>query len=175
MNVEKVILNPPFSSVQFSCSVVSDSLWPHGLQHARLPCPSPVPGACTCPSSRWCHPTILSSVILFSSCLQSFPASESFPRSQFFALGGQSIGVSALASVLLMNVQDWFPLGLTGLILQSLKCQGYNFGDYLRVTEQYFQTNGLAIAGRIDQRETREQIEPVRNCCPHPSRDEIKN
>ena len=87
---------------QFSCSVVSDSLWPHGLQHSRIPCPSPTPQACSipCPSSQWCHPTISSSVIPFSSQLQSFPASGSFPVSQFFALGGQSIGVSASASVL---------------------------------------------------------------------------
>ena len=98
-----------FSSVQSLSHV-----WPHGLQHARPPCPSPTPGACSnsCPSSWWCHPTIWSSVISFSSCLQSFPASGSFPMSQFFTLGGQSTGVSASASVLLMNIQDWFPLGL---------------------------------------------------------------
>ena len=110
------------SSVQFSCLVVSDSWWPHGLQHARLPCPSPTPRNCSdsCPSSQWCHPTILASVIPFSSCLQSFPASGSFSVSQFFASGGQSIGVSALASVLPVNIQDWLPLGWTGLIsLQS--------------------------------------------------------
>ena len=91
-------------SVQFSCSVISDSLRPHGLQHARLPCPSPTTGACSnsCPSSWWCHPTIPSSVIPFSSCLQSFPASGSFPMSWFFASGGQTIGVSASASVLPM-------------------------------------------------------------------------
>ena len=89
----------------------------HGLQHARLPCPSPTPKAClnSCPSSRWCHPTISSSVVPFSSHLQSFPASGSFPVSQFFASGGQSIGVSASASVLPVNIQDWFPLGWTGL------------------------------------------------------------
>ena len=96
-------------SVQFSCSVVSDSLWPRGRQHARLPCPSPTPGACSnsCPLSWWCHPTISSSVALFSSCLQSFPASGSFPMSQFFASGGQSIGVSASASVLPMRRGKW--------------------------------------------------------------------
>ena len=107
-----------FSSVQFSCSVVSDSLLPHWLQHARSPCPSSTPGACSnsCPSSRWCHPTISSSVIPFSSCLQSCPASGSFPMSQFFLSGGQSTGVSASASVLPMNIQGWFPLVLTGLI-----------------------------------------------------------
>ena len=106
----------------FSCSVTSDSLWSHGLQHTRLPYPSPTPGACSnsCPLSWWCHPTILSNVVPFSSCLQSFLASGSFPMSQFFTSGGQSIGASASASVLSMNIQDWFPLGLTGLIsLQS--------------------------------------------------------
>ena len=111
-----------FSSVQFSHSVMSDSLRTHGLQHTRLPCTSPTPGAYSnsCPLSQWCHPTISSSVVPFSSCLQSFPPSGSFTRSQFFASGGQSIGVSASASVLPMNIQDWFPLGLSGLIsLQS--------------------------------------------------------
>ena len=98
------------SVVQLSRSVVSDSLQPHGLQLARPPCPFPTPEACShsCPSSRWCHPTISSSVIPFSSCLQSFPASGSFPRSQFFASDGQSIGASASASVLPMYIQDWF-------------------------------------------------------------------
>ena len=109
------------SSVQCSCSVVSDSLRPHALQHSRPPCPSPTPGVYSnsCPLSQWCHPTISSSVVPFS-CLQSFPASGSFQMSQFFPSGGQSIGVSALASVLPMNIKGWFPLGLTGLIfLQS--------------------------------------------------------
>ena len=108
-------------SFQFSHSVVSDSLQPHGLQHTRLPCPSPTPGACSnsCSSSWWCHPTISSSFIPFSR-FQSFPASGAFSMSQFFASGGQSIGVSALAPVLPMNIQDWFPLGWTGWIsLQS--------------------------------------------------------
>ena len=107
-------------SVQFSSSVVSTSLLPHGLQRARPPCSSPTPGAYSnsCPS-QWYHPTISSSVVPFSSCAQSLPASGSFPMSQFFTLGGQSIGVSALASVLPMNIWDWFPLGLTGLILHS--------------------------------------------------------
>ena len=104
--------------VQFSRSVVSNSLRPHGLQHTRIPCPSPTPGAYSnsCPSNWWCHPTISSSVIPFSSCLQSFPASGSFLMSQFFTSGGQSIGVSASASVLPMNIQDWFPLGWTSWI-----------------------------------------------------------
>ena len=108
-------------SVQFSHSVVSDSLWLHGLQHARLPCPSPTPRGCSksCPLSRWCHPTISSSVIPFSSCLQSLPASGSFQMSQLFASGGQSIGVSASTSVLPMNTQDLSPIGRTGWILQS--------------------------------------------------------
>ena len=106
-------------SVHFSRPIMSNSLQPHGLQHARLPCPSPTPRACPNShlSSQWCHPTISTSVVPFSSCLQSFPASVSFPMSQiFFTSCGQSIGVSASASVLPMNIQDWFPLGLTGLI-----------------------------------------------------------
>ena len=107
-----------FSSVQFSHSVTSDSLQPHEPQHARPPCPSPTPRVDwnSCPLSRWCHPTISSSVVPFSSCPQSFPASGSFPMSQLFTSGGQSIGVSASASVLPMNIQDWFPLGWTGWI-----------------------------------------------------------
>ena len=107
---------------QFSCSVMSDSLHTHGLQHARLPCPSTNPGAYSnsCPLSQWCHPTLPSSVVPFSSCLQSFPASRSFPMSQLFASGGQSIGASSSTLVLSMNIQDWFPLGWTGwLSLQS--------------------------------------------------------
>ena len=102
----------PISSVQFSHSVVSDSLRPHELQHTRPPCPSPTPGVHH-PSSRWCHPATSSSVIPFSSCLQSLPASESFPMSQLFAQGGQSIGVWALASVLPKNTQAWSPLEWT--------------------------------------------------------------
>ena len=111
----------PFSSVQFSHSVVSDSLWPHELQHARPPCPSPTPRvhSNSCPSSQWCHPAMSSSVVPFSSCPQSLPASGSFPMSQLFASGGQSNGVSALASVLPMNTQDWSPLGWTGWISWS--------------------------------------------------------
>ena len=113
-----------FHSAQFTCSVVSDSLWPHGLQHTRPPCPSPTPRLDwnSCPLSRWCHPTISSSVVPFSSCLQSFPASGSFQMSQFFASGGQSIGISASTSVLPMNTQDLFPLGWTGWI--SLESKG---------------------------------------------------
>ena len=112
----------PFSSVQSSHSVVSDSLWPHGLQHTMPPCPSPTPRVYSnsCPLSRWCHPTISSSVVPFS-CPQSFPASGSFPLSQLFTSGGQSIGVSASASVLLMNIQDWFLLEWTGWISLHIK------------------------------------------------------
>ena len=109
-------------SVQFSRSVVSDSLRPCRLQQdARSPCPSPTSGVSSnsCPLSQWCLPTISSSVVLFPSRLQSFPASGSFPMSQFFISGGQSIGVSALASVLLMSIQDWFPLGWTGWMVVS--------------------------------------------------------
>ena len=108
----------------FSCSVVSSSLQLFGLQHARPPCPSPSPGACSnsCPLSQGCHPTISSSIIPFSSCLQSFPASGSFLMSRLLAWGGQSIGVSASASVLPVNIQDWFPLGYTGWI--SLQSKG---------------------------------------------------
>ena len=120
-----------FSSVQFSRSVVSGSLLPHGLQHRRLLCPSSTPGACSnsCPSSRWCLPTISSSVVPFSSCLQSFPASGSFPMSQLFTSGGQSIGVSASASVFPVNIQDWFPLWFskifftTGLLIGANSLQ----------------------------------------------------
>ena len=112
------------SSVQFSRSVVSDSLQPHESQHIRPPCPSPTPGVHpdSCASSWWCHPAISSSVVPFSSCPQSLPASRSFPVSQLFTWGGQSIGVSASASILPMNTQDWSPLGWTGWI--SLQSKG---------------------------------------------------
>ena len=124
-------------SVQFSHSVVSDSLQPHGLQHTRLPCPSPAPGAYSnsCPSSWWCHPIISSSVIPFSSHLQSFPASGSFPMSQFFTSGGQSIGASALTSVLPMNIQGWFPLGLTDLI--SLLSKGLSRVFFITTVQKH--------------------------------------
>ena len=126
------------SSVQFSRSVVSDSLWPHESQHTRPPCPSPIPGVYpnSCPSSRWCHPAISSSVIPFSSCPQSLPASESWPVSQLFTWGGQSIGVSALASVLPMNNQDWSPLGWTDWI--SLQSKGLS-GVFSNTTVQKHQ------------------------------------
>ena len=113
-------LDPSF--LLFSHSVTSESLRPYGLRHARLPCPSPSPGACSnsWPLSRWCHPTISSSAAPFSSCLQSFPASGSFPTSQFFPSGGQSIGITASASVLPTNIQDYFPLGLISLQSKGL-------------------------------------------------------
>ena len=114
------------SSVQFRCSVMSDSLWSHESQHTRPPCPSPTPGVYpnSCPSSQWCHPNISSPVVPFSSCPQSFPAWGSFQMSQLFVSGGQSIGVSALTWVLPTNTQDWSPLGWTGWIsLQSRDSQ----------------------------------------------------
>ena len=130
-----------FSSV--SHSVMSDSLQPHGLQHIRPPCPSPTPGAYSnsCPLHRWCHPTISSSLVPFSSCLQSFPASGSFPMSQFFASGGQRIGVSASASVLAMNIQDWFSLGLTGWI--SFQSKGLSKSS---PTPQFIRINSLVLS-----------------------------
>ena len=138
---------------QFGNSVMSDSLRRHGLQCARLPCPSPTPRAYSnsCPSSWWCHPTISSSVIPFS-CLQSFPASGSFPMSQFFPSGGQSIGVSASALVLPMNIQDWFPLGWTVCI--SLQSKGLSrvFSNTIVQNHQFFgaQLYGTAITSIHD-------------------------
>ena len=129
-----------FSSVQFSCSVVSNSLQSYGLQQARLPCPSPTPRVYSnsSPLSRRCHPTISSSVIPFSSSLQSFPASGSFPLSQFFISGGQSIRVSASASVLPMNIQDWFPLGWTGWISLLSKGLSRVFSNATVQKHQFF-------------------------------------
>ena len=129
-----------FSSVQFNRSVMSDSLQPHEPQHARPPCPSPTPRVhpSPCPLSRWCHPTTSSSVIPFSSYPQPFPASGSFPVSQLFASGGQSIGVSASTSVLPMNTQDWSPLGWTGWI--SLQSKGISrvFSNMTVQKHQFF-------------------------------------
>ena len=121
--LSNVFLKSCYLLLLFSRSIVSDSLQPHGLQHASLPCPSLSPRICSnsCPLSGWCHPTISSSVIPFSSCLQSFPASGSFLMSWLFASGGQNIGVSASASVLPMNIQDWSPLGWTGWISLQFK------------------------------------------------------
>ena len=129
-----------FSSVQFSHSVVSDSLWPHEPQHARPPGPSPTPGVYSnsCPSSRWCHPAISSSVIPFSSCPQSLPASGSFQMSQLFAWRGQSIGLSALAFVLPKNTQDWSPLGWTGWISLQPKGLSRVFSNTTVQKHQFF-------------------------------------
>ena len=129
-------------SFKFSHSVMSDSLWPHGLQHTRHPCPTPTPRTCSnsCPSSQRCHPTISSSVIPFSSCLQSFPTSGSFQMSQFFSSSGQSIGVSPSASVLPMNIQNWFPLGLTGLISLLSKGLSRVFSSMTIQKHQFFGT-----------------------------------
>ena len=115
----------------------------HGLQHSRLPCPSPIPRACSnsCPLSQWCHPTIPSSAVPFSSRLQSFPASGSFQMNQFFTSGGQSIGVSASTSVLPMNIQDWFPLGWTGWI--SLQSKGLS---RVSPTPQFKSINSSALS-----------------------------
>ena len=126
-------LFPDIIVVQFSRSVVSNSLQPHGLQHTRLLSASPTPGACSnsYQSGRWCHPTISSSVVPFSSCLQSFPASRYFPMSQFFTSGDQSIGVLVSTSILPMNIQDWFPWGWTGWIsLQSKGLPGVFFNTH---------------------------------------------
>ena len=127
-----------FSSVAQSCL----TLWPHGLQYSRLPYPSPASRAysISCPSSQWCHPTISSSAVPFSSCFQSFPASGSFPRNQFFTSGGQTIGVSTSASVLPMNIQDWFPLRLTCWI--SLQSKGLSrvFSNTTVQKHQFFGT-----------------------------------
>ena len=129
-----------FSSVQLSRSFVSDSLRPHELQHARPPYPSPTPGvhSNSCPSSQWRHPTISSSVIPFSSCLQSFPTSGYFLVRQLFASGGQIIGASASAAVLPMNIQDWFLLGLTGLIFLQLKGLSRVFSNTTVQKHQFF-------------------------------------
>ena len=124
----------------FSRSIMSDSLRPHGLQHARLPCPPLSPRVCSnpCPLSQWCHPTISSSVTYFFSCLQSFPASGSFPMNQLFASGSQSIGASALVSILLMNLQDWFPSGLTGWISLLSKGLSRVFSSTTTQKHQFF-------------------------------------
>ena len=130
-----------FCHVQFSSvAQLWPTLWAHGLQHARLPGPSPASRAYSnsCPSSQWCHPTISSSVLPFFFHLQSFPASWSFPMSQFFVLGSQSIGASASASVLPMNIQDWFPLGLTGLISLQFKELSRFFSNTTVQKHQFF-------------------------------------
>ena len=132
-----------FQDVPYSvCGMSVQFSWPHGLQHARLPCPSPTPGDCSNsdPSSCWSYPTISSSVIPFSSCLQSFPASGSFPMSQLFTSGGQSLEASASASVLPMNIQGWFPLGLTGLISSQSNRPSRVFSNTTVQKHQFFGT-----------------------------------
>ena len=131
-----------WGSVQFSCSVMSDSLWPHGLQYARPPCPSPTPGVYpnSYPMSWWCHPTISSSVVPFFSHLQSFPASGSSQMSQLFESGGQSTGASASKSVLPMNIQDWSPLGWTGWISLQSKGLWRVFSNTTVQKHQFFST-----------------------------------
>ena len=133
----------PLIGLLFRWLIMSDSLWLHGLQHARLPCPSPSPRVCSdsCPLSWWCHPTILPSVVPFSSCLQSFPAPGSFPMSQVFASGGQSTEASASASVFSINIQDWFPLELTGLI----SCSSMDSQEF-SPTPQFKSINSLALS-----------------------------
>ena len=128
-------------SVQFSCSVLSDSLWPHELQYARPPCPSPTPGvhSNSRPSSWWCHPAISSSVVPFSSCSQSLPASQSFPMSQLFAWGGQSTGVSASASFLPKNTQDWSSEWTGWISLKSKELSGV-FSSTTIQKHQFFST-----------------------------------
>ena len=140
-----LLLQTFFNLLLLSRSVMSDSLQPHELQHARLPCPSLSPGVCTnsCPLNWWCHPTISSSVIPFSSCPQSFPASGSFQMSQLFTSGGQSIGVSASASVLPMNTQDWSPLGWTGW--SSLQSKGLS-RVFSNTTVQKHQFSGSQLS-----------------------------
>ena len=141
-NYKVLVSKPLMCSVQFSCSVVSNSLQPHESQHTRLPCPSSSPGVHpdSCPSSQWCHPGISSSIIPFSSCPQSLPASESFPMSQLFAWGSQSTGVSDLASFLPKNTQDWTPLEWTGWI--SLQSKGLSrvFSNTTVQKHQFFGT-----------------------------------
>ena len=137
---ENILVMLKKSSVQFSRSVVSDSLKPHESQHARPPCPTPTPGvhSDSCPSSRWCHPAIISSIVLFSSFPQSLPASESFPMSQLFTSGGQSTGVSALTSFLPKKFQDWSPSEWTGWISLQAKGQSRVFFNTTVQNHQFF-------------------------------------
>ena len=141
-----IMASSPISSVQFSIPLVSNSFRSHGLQHARPPCPSSTPGVYSnsCPLSQWGHPTISSSVIPFSSRLQSFPASGAFQRSQFFTSSGQNIGVSASASVLPTNIQDWFPLGWTGWISLLYKGLSRVFSN-TRVQKYHFFSAQLSL------------------------------
>ena len=139
-DIPRGIKTVPVSSVAQLCQ----TFWPYGLQHARIPCPSLTPGACSnsCPLNRWCHPTISSSVIPFSSCLQSFPALKSFLMNRLFASGGRSIRDSASVSVPPMNIQDWFPLGLQGLI--SLQSKGLS-RVFSNITVQSTNSLGLSL------------------------------
>ena len=138
--ISLIKISVPVSSVQFSCSVMSYFLEPHQLQNAKPPCPSPMPRVYSdsCPLSRWCHPTISSSIIPFSSCLQSFPASGSFQMNQFFASGGQSIGVSASTLVLAIHIQDWFPLWWNGWIASKSKALSRVFSNTTVQKHQFF-------------------------------------
>ena len=142
---QDTFLNQGSCNPQFSCSLVSDSLQPHEMQHARPLCPSPTPRVYpnSYPLSWWCHPTISFSVIPFSSCLQSFPASGSFQISQLFTSGGQIIGVSASASVLPINIQDWFPLGWTGW--SSLQSKGLSRIFNTTVQKHQFLSTQLSL------------------------------
>ena len=143
MSPKKTYRGPvQFSSVQFRHSVLSNSLWPYEPQHTRPPCPSPTPRVYSnsCPLSCWCHPTISSSVVPFSSCLQSFPVSGFFQMSRFFTSGGQSIGVSASASVPPMNIEDWFPLGWTAWIPLQSKGLSRVFSNTTVQKHQFFHT-----------------------------------
>ena len=142
LKLRQTLKDQPAEGHLFNLSVMSSSLQPYGLQHTRLPCPLLPPRVCSnpCPSVRWCHPTISFSVAPFSSCPQSFSASESFPMSQFFALGGQSIGTSASTSVLPMNIQSWLPLGLTGLIFLLSKGLSRVFSSVTVWKHQFFST-----------------------------------
>ena len=146
-HISVIWVNLQFSSVHFSRTVVSDSLRSHGLQHPRLPCPSPTPGvhSNSCPLSHWCHPTISSSVVPFS-CPQSFPASGSSQMSQLATSGGQSIGVSASTSVLPMNTQDWSPLGWTGWM--SLQSKGLS-RVFFNTTVQKHQFFGARLSSHL--------------------------
>ena len=141
-NLKKIMAFNTFHFSSVHCSVISDSLWSHGLQHTRPSCPSPIPGVCSnsCPSCQWCYPTISSYVVPFSSHLQSFPASGSFPMSPFFTSGGQSIGVLASTSVLSMNTQDWFPLGWNGWISLLFKGLSRVFSNTTDQKRQFFST-----------------------------------
>ena len=154
-------------SVQFSRSVVSDSLRPHESQHARPPCPSPAPGVYSnpCPSSQWCHPVISSSVIPFSYCPQSLPASGSFPMTKLFTWGGQGTGVSASASVLAMNTQDWSPLGWTGWI--SLQCKGLS-RVFSNTTVQKHQFFGTQLSSQSNSNIHKWPLEKPQPCLDRP-------